>query len=72
MNRRLPARRTGRVAEFDEAAGYGSVADDRGEWFFHCTAIADGSRLIDPGTEVFFVLAPGHRGRLEARDIRPV
>ena len=29
-------------------AGYGTVADaDGAEWFFHCTAIADGTRTID-------------------------
>lgn len=41
------------------------------EWFFHRTAIADGSRTIDEGAEVAFVLAPGHRGRMEARHIEP-
>lgn len=68
---RASARRRGRVTDYDTAAGYGLVTDDRGEWFFHCTAIADGSRAIEPDTEVDFVLAPGHRGRMEARDIRP-
>lgn len=70
---------TGRVATFDEQAGYGTVTGeglgsdgDAGEWFFHCTAIADGSRTIDVGAAVHFRLAPGHLGRLEGRELRPV
>lgn len=59
------------MAEFDEAAGYGTVHDADGEWFFHCTAIADGSRSIERGAVVAFALSPGHLGRMEARDIRP-
>ncbi|MDW3218814.1 MAG: cold shock domain-containing protein [Acidimicrobiales bacterium] len=66
------ARRIGRVTGYDDAAAYGTVTDGDGEWFFHCTAIADGSRTIEPGAEVGFVLVPGHRGRLEARDIAAV
>lgn len=76
MSRRAPRLRRGTVAAFDEAAGYGTVREDpavdgAGEWFFHCTAIADGSRRIPEGAEVVFVLAPGHRGRMEARGLRP-
>ena len=66
------ARRVGRVTEYDAAAGYGTIADDDGRWFFHCTVIADGSRTVDKGAEVTFVLEPGHLGRWEARDVRPV
>ncbi|GJM38872.1 MAG: hypothetical protein DHS20C19_22390 [Acidimicrobiales bacterium] len=65
------ARRLGRVTDYDDAAAYGTVTDAEGEWFFHCTAIADGSRSIATGVQVAFVLAPGHRGRLEAHDIVP-
>ena len=71
MTARSSSRRRGTVAEFDEAAGYGLVDDVDGEWFFHCTEIADGFRTISPGVGVEFVLAPGHLGRMEARDIRP-
>jgi cold shock CspA family protein len=67
----LPGRRRGRVTDFDEVAGYGTVTDPHGEWFFHSTAIADGSRTVDRHAEVDFFLAPGHLGRMEARDIRP-
>jgi cold shock CspA family protein len=58
----------GRVDSFDPARGLGTVADDAGaRYSFHATAIADGSRRIDTGTRVSFVLAPGHGGRHEAR-----
>ena len=65
------ARRRGTVLEFDPVAGYGMVGADSMQWFFHCTAIADGTRSIQPGTSVDFGLTPGHLGRLEAADIRP-
>lgn len=73
MTRRGGELRRGRVATFDAAAGYGTVATDTGEeWFFHCTAIADGSRDVAVDAPVSFHLEPGHLGRLEARDLRPV
>ena len=57
----------GTVVDFDEAAGYGTVrTDDGGEHFFHCTAIADGTRTIAVGTRVQFVVVAGRRGRWEA------
>jgi cold shock CspA family protein len=63
--------RRGVVAGFDDAAGYGELADDDGgRWWFHCTAIADGSRRIPLGAAVRFRLAPGHLGRYEAIDVR--
>ena len=37
----------GTVSAFDAQKGYGTVTGDDGEtWFFHCTQIADGSRLV--------------------------
>jgi cold shock CspA family protein len=61
---------SGRVAEFDGDRGLGVlVADDGRELPFHCTAIADGSRQIDPGTRVGFVTFPGPLGRIEARGL---
>ena len=63
---------TGEVEEFDEPKGYGTVrADDGTEYFFHCTAIADGSRTIDEGARVEFEVVPGRLGRWEAADLRP-
>jgi len=63
---------TGSVVSFDEHGGYGTVRDADGqEWFFHCTAIADGSRTIAEGTAVTFTLVPGRLGRWEASDLQP-
>ena len=61
------------MVEFDDAAGYGTVVADTGggPWFFHCTAIRDGSRTIEVGARVGFEVVPGHQGRYEAIDLRP-
>lgn len=72
--------RLGVVADYDAARGLGTVREGRGgagaggagagaEHMFHCTAIADGSRLIDPGTEVAFVLERAVGGQIEARSL---
>jgi CspA family cold shock protein len=62
--------KTGRVTAFDARRGWGTVTDAGGaEFEFHATAIADGSRSIEPGTEVRFTVAAGHRGRYEAREL---
>ncbi len=60
----------GTVVAFDEHRGYGTVrtADGR-ELFFHCTAVADGTRRIPVGTPVIFAIVPGHRGQWEATAI---
>jgi len=62
---------TGRVVEFDEARGIGTVEGGSGRLFFHCTAIADGSRTIARGAEVSYEVRAGHQGRWEAFGIRP-
>ena len=60
----------GRVAEFDEQKGYGTVEDDDGRrLFFHCTRIADGTRTIDVGAPVRFAVVAGHLGRWEAAGV---
>jgi cold shock CspA family protein len=62
----------GRVASFDQARGLGEVRDDDGTILaFHATAVADGSRTIAVGAAVTFTVAPGHRGRYEARSLAP-
>jgi len=61
----------GRVVEFDDAKGYGAVEGDGGRFFFHCTAIADGSRTIAVDTEVDYEVVPGHQGRWEAKRLSP-
>jgi cold shock CspA family protein len=66
-------RHRGTVVAFDEAAGFGTVRTEAGdEHFFHCTAIADGSRTIDVGTSVTFEVVAGHRGRWEAAAVTTV
>jgi CspA family cold shock protein len=63
---------SGTVASFDDVKGWGYVrTDDGAEHFFHCTAIADGTRTIAADTAVDFELVAGHRGQVEARDLRP-
>jgi cold shock CspA family protein len=58
------------VTTFDARRGWGTVSDSAGaEFEFHATAIADGSRRIDPGTNVGFAVVAGHRGHYEARDV---
>ena len=58
------------MTSFDPGRGLGVVTDAEGADFeFHATAIADGSRRIDPGTTVVFEVVPGHRGRYEARGL---
>ncbi|HUZ09577.1 MAG TPA: hypothetical protein VMU76_05350 [Acidimicrobiales bacterium] len=61
---------TGIVESFDPDRGLGSVVDPSGRTLpFHCTAIADGTRLIDVGTPVTYLVAAGLLGRLEARGL---
>lgn len=61
----------GEVTEFDDAVGIGTVRDaDTGvDHFFHCTAIADGTRTIAVGTPVTFTIVPGRQGRWEASNL---
>jgi cold shock CspA family protein len=69
VNWPVPSRsERGSVASFDPERGVGTLRSaDGAELFFHCTAIADGSRQIEVGTAVTFVIEPGHRGLIEAR-----
>ena len=62
--------RRGKVISFDEVKGHGEVeADDGQRLFFHCTAVADGTRSVAVGAYVVFRAVPGHLGRWEARDL---
>lgn len=61
----------GVVVDFDAAVGLGTVHGDDGRAYpFHCTQIADGSRVIDPGATVEFNVVAGQLGRWEAVAIR--
>ena len=60
----------GRVVSYEAEVGWGLiVGSDGAESPFHGTALMDGSRSVEPGTPVHFVLAPGRSGRWEAADI---
>jgi CspA family cold shock protein len=62
----------GAVVAFDADKGYGTVrADDGRDLFFHCTAIADGTRTIDVGASVEFDVVAGRLGQWEAAAVRP-
>ena len=64
---------SGTVTEFDDARGLGTItAADGTVRPFHCTAIADGTRTIAPGTRVGFTVRPGHHGREEATAVTPL
>jgi cold shock CspA family protein len=63
----------GEVISFDEDAGYGVVRAENGaEHFFHCTAVADGTRAVPVGARVHFVVVAGRRGLWEAADLAPI
>ena len=65
-------RRTGTVVAFDEDRGWGTVrADDGTEHWFHCTAVADGSRHIEVDAVVSYRVVAGRLGRWEATDLTP-
>ena len=61
----------GQVSEFDEQVGLGAIAAGSNRFPFHCTQIADGSRRIEVGINVTFVVEPGRLGRWEAAAVRP-
>lgn len=62
----------GAVTRYDADAGLGEVATGDRTYPFHCTAIADGSRLIEVGRAVAIVIGPGGPGRWEAVAVRPL
>lgn len=62
----------GTVVAFDEHKGFGTVhGDDGADRFFHCTAIADGTRAIEVGTAVTYDVVAGRLGQYEAAALRP-
>ncbi len=68
----IGARHDGTVIDFDVEVGLGGIETSSGQrWIFHCTQIADGSRNIDVGRKVTFVIGAGAPGQWEAFDIDP-
>lgn len=65
--------RRGRVADYDDHKGYGWLdTGDDDRLFFHCTAIADGTRTISVGIEVEYEPVTDPRGKPEAAAVRPI
>lgn len=63
----MAAVQLGVVAAYDAARGLGTLrGEDGAEHGFHCTAITDGTRQIEEGTPVAFMLVPGRGGLFEA------
>jgi cold shock CspA family protein len=61
----------GRVAEYDDHKGYGFIETDDGRrLFFHCTAIADGTRSIPVDVAVEYDEGTDPRGKPEATCVR--
>jgi cold shock CspA family protein len=61
----------GRVIGFDPGRGIGLIRSDDGtERSFHATRLADGSRSVEVGAAVAFVVGPGARpGSWEAVEV---
>jgi len=63
----------GTVASFDDPRGLGTVITADGIVYpFHCANIADGTRSIEVGVPVSWLVIPGRLGRWEASAIRSV
>lgn len=64
--------RSATVTDFDDHVGAGTATEDDGTaWWFHCTAIGDGSRQVEPGRRVRIEIGPGPTG-IEARLVHPI
>lgn len=63
------SRSRGVVSSFDADVGLGTVEAEGRRWLFHCTAISDGTRVIDIGAIVDFAQSFGGPGRWEAFDL---
>ncbi len=71
LTRRRPL--LGVVTAFDPDRALGTVRSDAGdELAFHSTAIADGTRTIEVGARVAFVVVPARRGAMEAAGLAAV
>lgn len=64
---------SGTVVDFNEARGDGWIASPTGErFYFHCVAIADGTRTIPVGAQVRAQRRVGLLGADEAMDVYSV
>lgn len=62
---------SGVVSEFDEHVGLGAIAAGSHSYPFHCTQIQDGTRTIEVGASVRFVVVERPKGP-EAYEIEKV
>lgn len=70
---RSRAPRVGIVASYEAERGLGTVeTGGAAPLGFHCTAITDGTRTIEPGTRVAFIVVPALGGCFEAAEISPL
>ncbi len=67
------------MSTFDEEVGLGEVATGgpgggpaAGRYRFHCTQIANGTRVVEVGARVSFRVLAGRDGRWEAGDLQQV
>ena len=59
----------GQVVAFDEPRGLGTIEGGGRSYPFHCTALLDGTRAVEPGTAVTFEVRPAGMGLWEATRI---
>lgn len=62
-------RRRGTVAAFDEFVGLGEIEADGERLAFHCTQLEDGTRSVEVGRAVEFVVTAGPFAAPEATAI---
>lgn len=61
------------MAEYDDHRGWGFIATADGRrLFFHCTAIADGTRTIPVDADVEYDEVVDPRGKPEGANVRAV
>ena len=65
----IGARLDGVIVAYDDHAGVGEVEAGGTHYWFHCTALLDGSRHAEVGQHVTFRVVPGHCGRWEATEV---
>lgn len=65
----IGVRLEGVVVAYDDHAGFGELEAGGTRYWFHCTALTDGSRHAEPGQRVGFRVVPGHLGRWEAGEV---
>lgn len=59
----------GIVADFEERRGLGTIQAEGASYPFHCTALLDGTRTVEPGARVSFEVRAAGMGRWEATRI---